>query len=217
MLSIFKNIQVRICEQGIFCTFLFYVLHMMDIMYGYGIFQRRIAIKWTSRISGTKYMKIGHNFSAGEYLWLSAIDIHYSHGVLKRFDPQIIIGNNVSVEDFVHIGCVNHIEIGDNVLMGSKIYITDHNHGIYNGETQSNPLTPPAGRSLDENKEVVIGSNTWIGEFVTILPGVHIGEGCIIGTHSVVSHDILPYSIAVGAPARVIKQFDFKNKKWVRV
>ena len=52
---------------------------------------------------------------------------------------------------------------------------------------------------------MIIGKNVWVGEKVTVLPGVHIGEGSIIGANSVVTHDIPPYSIAVGIPAKVIK------------
>ena len=62
----------------------------------------------------------------------------------------------------------------------------------------------------------MLNSNVWIGEFVSILPGVTIGMGSIIGTMSVVTKSIPPYSIAVGSPAKVIKVYDFENKKWVK-
>ena len=65
--------------------------------------------------------------------------------------------------------------------------------------------------------EVVIGDNVWIGDNVTVLPNVHIGKGCVIGANSVVTKDIPDNCIAVGIPAKVIKKFDYKEKKWVRV
>jgi acetyltransferase-like isoleucine patch superfamily enzyme len=64
---------------------------------------------------------------------------------------------------------------------------------------------------------VIIGSNSWIGENVCILKGVVIGEGAIIGANSVVTKDIPAFSIAVGAPAIVIKKYCFENNKWKSV
>jgi lipopolysaccharide O-acetyltransferase len=61
---------------------------------------------------------------------------------------------------------------------------------------------------------VIIGDNVWIGEFVSILSGAIIGEGSIIGCNSVVNREIPPHSIAVGSPARVVKQFCFEENKW---
>ena len=68
-----------------------------------------------------------------------------------------------------------------------------------------------------DSRPVFIEDNVWIGEFVSVLPGVRIGEGSVIGTMSVVTHDIPPFSIAVGSPARVIKRFNFATSCWERV
>ena len=100
--------------------------------------------------------------------------------------------------------------------MGSKIYISDHNHGIYSGELQDSPYIPPKQRKLTQGEPIRIGDRVWIGEFVTILPGVTIGEGAIIGAMSVVTHDIPPNTIALGSPARVVKRWDESLKEWVR-
>ena len=54
--------------------------------------------------------------------------------------------------------------------------------------------------------DTVIGNDVWIGQNVTIMPGVNVGDGCIIGANAVVAKDIPPYSIAVGNPARVVKR-----------
>ena len=64
------------------------------------------------------------------------------------------------------------------------------------------------------SKEVHIGNNVWIGEFVSVLPGVTIGEGSIIGSTSEVSKDIPAFFIAVGSPAKVIKTFNKDTNKW---
>ncbi|PHX61738.1 MAG: acetyltransferase [Flavobacteriales bacterium] len=132
----------------------------------------------------------------------------------KNFTPTLQIGDNVQFNDYVHIAVAKGVFIGDNTLIASKVFISDHNHGNYANENQSNPNTPPIERELF-SKEVHIGNNVWIGEFVSVLPGVTIGEGSIIGSTSVVSKDIPAFSIAVGSPAKVIKTYDKDTNKWV--
>ena len=64
-------------------------------------------------------------------------------------------------------------------------------------------------KNVVKNPRIIIGNDVWIGQNVTVMPGVHIGDGAIIGTNSVVAKDIPPYSIAVGNPCRVVrKRFD---------
>ncbi len=131
--------------------------------------------------------------------------------------PLIHIGSDVSLNDYVHIAAIESVSIGDRVLIASKVFITDHDHGGYGrGGIHSDPRVPPAKRHLSA-APVVIGDDVWLGEFVSVLPGVQIGKGTIIGTMSTVTRDIPPYSIAVGSPARVIKQFNFANGMWETV
>lgn len=62
-----------------------------------------------------------------------------------------------------------------------------------------------------------IGKNCWLGEGVIVMPGVTIGDGCVIGAHSVVNKDMPAACIAVGSPARVVKKFDFEKKSWIKI
>jgi acetyltransferase-like isoleucine patch superfamily enzyme len=174
---------------------------------------KNLSIHPSAQLAGLSHFSIGRNFLAGEHLRMEAI-CRYGK---SSFNPKIIIKDNVAMNDFVHIAAVNYVEIGNNVLMASKIYISDHNHGNYNGMNQSDPESTPGSREIEGSKSVIIGDNVWIGEFVSILPGVTIGKGSIIGANSVVSRDIPPYSIAIGTPARIIKQYDGNMKKWVPV
>lgn len=150
---------------------------------------------------GAKYITIGNNCSIGKYVQLTAWDKH--NGI--SYTPQIIIGDNTSIGDFSHITAINRIKIGSNVLTGKNVLITDNSHGLSSLEQMN---MPPSKRPLISKGEVVIEDNVWIGEKVSILPGVKIGFGSIIGTGSVVTHDIPPYSVAIGNPARVIKQLN---------
>lgn len=103
------------------------------------------------------------------------------------------------------------ITIGNNVLMASDITIVSENHGI-NPECEL-----PYMKQKLKVSSVIIGDNCWIGDKTIILPGVNIGEGCVIGGGAVVTKDIPPYSIAVGNPAYVIKMYDFDLHEWVKV
>lgn len=120
-------------------------------------------------------------------------------------NPQLIVGKNVNVNDRVHIGCVNYIQIGDDCLFASNIYISDHNHGIYKGDNKSSIYQKVVDRDLDYDKTVIIGKNVWLGEGVAVLPGAIIGDNSIIGSNAVVCGKIPENSIAVGVPAKVIK------------
>lgn len=159
-----------------------------------------IKADYTSYIFGLKYMTIG-NVSIGRQCRIEMI-IEYNS---KKLTPELIIGKDVILNDRVHIGCANHVEIGDNCLFASNIYISDHNHGKYKGNDQSSIFQNVVDRDLDYDKSVIIGHNVWLGEGVAILPGSKIGNNCVIGSNAVVTGLIPPNSIAVGVPARVIK------------
>jgi lipopolysaccharide O-acetyltransferase len=125
--------------------------------------------------------------------------------------PLIHIGSDVAMNDYVHIGAVESVTIGDRVLIASKVFISDHDHGSYGRDgIYSDPRIAPGKRPLTV-APVVIEDDDWRDEFVSVLAGVRIRKGAIIGTMSTVTRDIPPYSIAVGSPARVIKQFNFTN------
>lgn len=157
-------------------------------------------------IRGQKHIKWGTNFNVGVGCRLEAYP--------ENGEAVLTIGNNVQMHDYVHITATSKVIIGNDVLMASKIYISDTLHGSYTGNNDdSDPDVPPSLRPLS-SKSVVIGDRVWLGEFVSVLPGVTIGEGTIIGANSVVSKSLPSNVIAVGAPARPIKRFNFAIKKW---
>ncbi len=152
---------------------------------------------------------IGTNFIAGKRCRIETVSEYNK----IKYDPILYIGKNVNINDDVHIGCVCSIFIGDDVLMASKIYISDHDHGSYEGVNSDSPESSPSSRSLN-SAPVVIGNNVWIGEMVCILPGVTIGSGSIIGAGAIVTKNIPENSIAVGVPAKVIKVYDKETRSW---
>ena len=156
---------------------------------------------------GGQYMTIGDGSYFGDYFYLTAWDKYScrdreSYGI-QTFTPSLTIGEKCSFGAFNHITCVNMISIGDNLLTGKWVTITDNSHGMSGMDIQKNP---PIERPLYSKGPVIIGNNVWIGDKATILSGVTIGDGAIIGANTVVTKDVPPYSVVVGNPARIIKK-----------
>jgi acetyltransferase-like isoleucine patch superfamily enzyme len=156
------------------------------------------------KISNPENIILGDNVIINQLSWLLTININKNHPPELKFDDGVNIGH------FNHITCVNKVYIGKNVLTADKVYISDNIHG-YN-----NINIPIKNQGVISKGEVYIDDNTWIGENVSII-GSKIGKHCIIGSNSVVTRDIPDFSVAVGAPAKVIKKYDKKKKKWIKL
>ena len=148
---------------------------------------------------GAKYISIGNNCQIGSHGQLTAWDKFGD----QSFTPEIIIGDGSSIGDDFHITAINLIKIGEGVLMGKKVLITDNAHGTM---TPNELETAPNLRNLYSKGPVIIEDNVWIGEKASIMPGVHVGKGSIIAANAVVTHDVPPYCIVGGVPAKIIKQ-----------
>ena len=164
-----------------------------------------------AQFKGGASIVIGDRFFGGPSLWIEGVRSYFEH----RFDPLIEIGDDVTCSDAVHIAATTHVSIGHGVLIGSRVHITDHAHGTYSGDVQDDPAVQPVRRRPSEGRPVRVGANVWLGDGVVVLPGVTIGEGTIVGANSVVSRDLPPRVIAVGAPARPIKAWDAASRRWL--
>ncbi|WP_113637895.1 acyltransferase [Nubsella zeaxanthinifaciens] len=156
------------------------------------------------KILNPHYISIGNNFYAWNQCRIEAIDSYYK----EKYQPTIMIGENVSIGPYFHLGCINQIIIGNNVLIGSKVFITDHTHGKV--DKLKDLDLPPEKRKLASKGSVIIGESTWIGDAVCILSGVKIGKNVIIGANSVVTRDVPDNAIIGGVPARLIRIIDGK-------
>lgn len=150
-------------------------------------------------IRGEKYIKIGADCYIGKGGQITATDTYCG----ERWTPEIIIGNNCKIGTYSHISAIKGIYIGDNVLTGKSILITDNAHGR---SERAMLDIPPKLRPLSSVGPVRIGDNVWIGDKASIMPGVTIGKGSIVAANSVVTRDVPPYCVVGGVPAKVMKQ-----------
>ena len=187
-----------------------FVKLFVSLIYTKIFFKQARLIRLPFDVRNKKHIKIGNGFTTGFGCRIEA------YPQKDIFDKIVIIGNNVEINDYVHIAAGEKIVIGNNVLIASKVFISDLNHGNYKGENQDSPLTAPNNRKLSTNP-IVIKDNVWIGEGVCIMSGVTIGFGCVIGALSVVTKNIPDYSIAIGSPAKVVKEYNFENENWENV
>ena len=173
------------------------------------VFKNARLIRFPIDIRGKKFIVINKGFTTGFGCRIEAYPVNNQ--------KTLFIGKNFQMNDYVHITAMQSVIIGNNVLLASKIYISDCSHGSYAGdEDDSSPNEIPKDRKMF-SKPVVIEDNVWLGEFVSVLPGVTIGQGSIVGANSVVSKDLPPYVIAVGSPAKPIKKFNFATKNWEKI
>ena len=128
--------------------------------------------------------------------------------VVNNGAGDVVIGSNARVG----IGSVliGPVKLGDRVGLGQHVFISGFNHGFQDGSRDSNE------QEL-ERKPVIINEETHIGSNSVILAGVHIGKRVQVGDGSVVTKDIPDFCVAVGNPARVIKQYDVEKQTWVKV
>lgn len=155
---------------------------------------------------------------------------------IAGYDKEIYVkptikNKNIIVGDFTYIAdsefeshVTHHYDwIGDKLIIGKFCQIASGVEFVMNGANhQMNAVStfpfytlegwnmvPPSIEDLPNKGDTVIGNDVWIGQNATILPGVHIGNGAIIGANSVVASDVEAYTIVVGNPVKPIrKRFD---------
>lgn len=144
---------------------------------------RLIRVPFFFRINGE--LAIGKGLTVGRSF---RVDVH-SGGQLR-------IGSNVQINDNCQIACAGKVDIGNDVLIASKVFVTDHDHDF-----KGSKLPIEWGLNVSD---VVIGDECWLGNGVHVLKGVMLGKRCIVGAGSVVTCSFPAGSVIAGVPAKLI-------------
>lgn len=128
--------------------------------------------------------------------------------VSQTFAPVIRIGDRVTATGALQIVAFKEIVIEDDVMFAANIFVSDGMHGTTTADE------PYKYQGITNVSPVRIGRGSWIGQNAVIMPGVTVGELAVIGANSVVTRDVPPRTVAVGAPARVVKRWDLTAQAW---
>lgn len=125
-------------------------------------------------------------------------NVNVHQGAVFGTGRNLRVGNESNLGVNARINGRGGVSLGEHVLMGPDII-------IYSGTHTFSDISVPIQKQEMRYAPVIVGNDVWLGARVIIMPGVTIGDGCIVGANSVVTKDLPPYSICAGTPARVIK------------
>lgn len=128
--------------------------------------------------------------------------------VSQEFSPSIVIGDRVTATAALQVVAFERITIEDDVMFAANVYVSDGQHASGSAEV------PYKYQGIGGIAPITIGRGSWIGQNAVIMPGVTIGELAIVGANSVVTRDVPARSVAVGAPARVVRTWDPATRSW---
>lgn len=169
-------------------------------------FGRRSVIKpFPRKIVGAQYIEIGKECFFGDGLVMIATDQHM--GV--RYSPSCNFGDRCYFGSDAVISCTKSITFGNDVVTSSRVFIGDSYHGYEDVQR------PVIAQPMSEGADVVIGDGCFLGIGCAILPGVTLGRNCVVGANAVVTKSFPDYSILVGVPARLIRQYNPRQGVWI--
>lgn len=160
-----------------------------------------VSIRPFINAQGQKNIYLGDDVSLGLFCWIGTNDN------LKN-NPKLILGNRVHIGAYAMIIAADGIKIGNNVIMSERVVIVDHLHEYRDVDI------PIIDQPIVSEGQISIGDDSFIGAGAVIMGGVTIGKHAVIGANSVVTHNIPDFSVAAGIPAKIIKKYDYKEKRW---
>ncbi len=159
----------------------------------FAAFGRHTVIQPPARIVGEQMISIGSGTFIGSNSWLQVLD-----GDERRV--RLRIGDDTSISGQCVLSAVSRLTIGRSVLMARNVYVSDHSHAF------DDRLLAVLHQGLDKVAPVEIGDGAWLGQNTVVTPGVRVGRGAVVGANSVVTQDVPDRTVAVGAPARVVRE-----------
>lgn len=165
----------------------------MTVAGGFHSFGRNSVIQVPARIKNAHRITVGAGVFVASGSWLHVLE--------DEGDVALEIGDGASIAEGCVFSSARSIRLGTKASLARYVYIADHTHAY------DDPDAPSLEQGITDIRPVEIGDGAWLGQNVTVLPGVRIGRGCVVAAHSVVSTDLPDFSLAAGAPARVIRRF----------
>jgi acetyltransferase-like isoleucine patch superfamily enzyme len=153
-----------------------------------------------------QHVSLGKDVIINRDCWIS------THGrTSDNSGTKLTIGHGTAIGMGATISSALSIVIEEKVLLARNVYISDHGHAFQDISVfiKEQGISQPA--------PVHIGRGAWLGQNVVVLPGVKIGEHCVIGANAVVRTDIPAFSVAVGIPARVVRRYNCETAKWEKI
>jgi len=156
-------------------------------------------------VDGAENIEVGDRTLIREHSWLCTISEYAG----ESFQPRLVIGNDVYVGRYACIVASQLLVIESGSVLSEHVYISDNSHG----------LSPARGlimkQKLVTKGDVRIGRNCFIGYRACILPGVQLGEHCVVGANSVVTKSFPSFSMVAGIPARLIRKYSCEKDAWI--
>lgn len=158
----------------------------------FGSFGARVILHRPHKNTGLHHVELGDDVELGPLWRLEALP----QG--GRPAPRISIGAGTASEIGLHVGAVEEVTIGRDVLIASWVYLSDHSHGIQHE-------LPPRHAPIEGVRPIRIGDGCWLGERSIVLPGVELGPRCVVGAGAVVTASFPAGTVLAGVPAKPLR------------
>jgi acetyltransferase-like isoleucine patch superfamily enzyme len=179
----------------------------LGVAYSFAHLGKKVSIHYTCDLHNTTLMDIGDFVTVHRDVWLHA------HRTAENNEGKVLtIGDRCFIARRSHISAKNSIVIESDVLLAASVLIQDHGHQFSNIEV------PIKNQGTAEGGTIRIGQGCWIGQSAAIICDsgeLTLGRNCVVGANAVVTRSAPPYSVLLGNPARIVKQFDTVKGVWV--
>ena len=157
-------------------------------------FGARSVLQLPVRVLNPGRIAIGDGVFVGAGSWLQVLDDETTEGPVAAIE----VGAGTSIAGNCTLSAAHLVRLGERVLLARGVYIADHGHRFDGAEAILD-------QGIADIRPIVIGDGAWLGQNAVVMPGVTIGAGAVIGANAVVTRDVPERTVAVGAPARVVR------------